>query len=263
MATDPLTIKSYNDHAHLWAGKMRSGKNYAHLFIEKPAMEKLLPNLQGKKILALGCGSGEEIELLRSKGAEDKNIIGIDISEKLIQIAKETYVDVDFQAMDMEKLSFENESFDLVYSSLALHYIDDWMQVLSEVYRVIKKSGQFVFSTHHPISWAAESISTSSDFIKGIGYKTSTQNRDEIKLIGTYLSKSSKETKWFNGQMKIKYFNKSLSEMFKEIQYAGFQITRFEEPRVLDEAKEKDFKFWKLHSEIPMFIVWDCKKTER
>src|SRR5688572_3548966 len=146
MSTDPKTIASYNQNAHAWAGKVRSGKNYAHVFIEKPAMAKLLENvgdLQSKKVLLIGCGSGEEVELLRTKGAKDENIIGTDISEKLIGIAKMTYPKVDFRIMDMESLAFENESFDLVYSSLALHYLEDWTKVLSEVFRVIKKSGQF------------------------------------------------------------------------------------------------------------------------
>lgn len=58
MPTDKKTIKSYNGYAAKWAQKLRSGNNYAHTFLEKPAMYKKLPNLKGKSVLCIGCGTG-------------------------------------------------------------------------------------------------------------------------------------------------------------------------------------------------------------
>ena len=65
---------------------MRSGKNIAHKFLEKPAMYKKLPDLKDKSILCIGCGTGEECEHLKSLGA--KRVVGIDISKGLIDFAK-------------------------------------------------------------------------------------------------------------------------------------------------------------------------------
>ena len=58
-----------------------------------------------------------QVELAK-KGAD---VTGVDISDGLITIAKESYPECDFKVMDMEKLEFTDESFDFAYSSLAIH----------------------------------------------------------------------------------------------------------------------------------------------
>ncbi|MBU1110766.1 hypothetical protein KKB83_04060 [Patescibacteria group bacterium] len=70
MATDKDTINSYNQYVKKWAGKLRSGKNIAHEYLEKPAMYKKLPNLSGKSVLCVGCGTGEECDYLLKQGAK-------------------------------------------------------------------------------------------------------------------------------------------------------------------------------------------------
>ena len=83
---------------------MRLGKNFAHMYLEKPAMYKKLPNLKNKTVLCIGCGSGEECEHLLS--LKPKRIIGIDLSKELIAIARESYPDIEFRVMDMTKMKF-------------------------------------------------------------------------------------------------------------------------------------------------------------
>lgn len=154
MPTDKDTIESYNQYAKKWANKMRRGENIAHKYLEKPAMYKKLPDLSGKSILCLGCGSGEECGFLLKQGA--KKVIGIDISKDLINLAKASYPKIEFHVMDAEKLAFADKTFDFVYSSLTLHYMADWIKPLKEIHRVLKNNGIFLFSTHHPIKWGAE-----------------------------------------------------------------------------------------------------------
>ena len=100
--------------------QLKKGEKRPHRFIEKPMMRELLPNLTGKKVLMLGCGTGEESLMLNEFGATD--IVGIDLSEESIRLAKESYPNCEFLVGDMHKLPFENDSFDFVYSSLAIHY---------------------------------------------------------------------------------------------------------------------------------------------
>src|SRR6266850_4009521 len=150
MSTDKNVIKWYNDNAEEYVKHVRNDKDSVyHTYYEKPAMYDLLPDLANKTVLSLGCGSGEDSEYLRKIGA--KKSVGIDISEKLIEIAKLSYSDCEFLAMDMEKLNFPEESFDLVYSSLAINYIEDWTNVFKEVYRVLKPNSFFLFSCGHPV----------------------------------------------------------------------------------------------------------------
>jgi len=146
MPTDKKTIKSYNEYALKWLEKMRSGKNIAHKFLEKPAMYKKLPNPKNKSVLCIGCGTGEECEHLKSLGA--KKVVGIDISKEMIDFAKKSYPDLEFLVMDMEKLNFSENSFDFVYSSLTMHYVNyvkSWTKTLRGVYKVLKKRRDISF----------------------------------------------------------------------------------------------------------------------
>jgi len=144
MPTDKGSIKEYNKNFKEWLNK----KGLAHSHLEKPAMYSLLGNVRGKTILCLGCGAGEECAYIKSLGA--KKVIGVDISKGLIKLAKRNFPDIEFKVMDMEKLKFAKSSFDLIYSSLVLHYVKNWVRVFNEVKKVLKKNGVFLFSTHHP-----------------------------------------------------------------------------------------------------------------
>lgn len=64
--------QAYNEHAGEWSLRLVSGNNnHAHSLLEKLAMAQLLLNLFGTKNLANGCGSGQELALLRYKSAQD------------------------------------------------------------------------------------------------------------------------------------------------------------------------------------------------
>jgi ubiquinone/menaquinone biosynthesis C-methylase UbiE len=116
-------------------------------------MYSQLGNVKGKIVLCLGCGAGEECAHIKFLGA--KKVIGIDISTSLINRAKENYPEIKFEVMDMEKLKFPKDYFDVVYSSLVVHYVPDWQKTLSQVKHVLKKNGIFLFSTHNPVYWSA------------------------------------------------------------------------------------------------------------
>lgn len=58
---------SYNEKANEWAERLRTGKNIAHEYLEKPAMYEKLPGLKSKRVLCVGCGSGEECDYLSKK----------------------------------------------------------------------------------------------------------------------------------------------------------------------------------------------------
>ena len=160
MSTDLKTIDWYNKHASDYTEHVRNPKDSIyHAYYEKPAMYSLVPDLAEKIVLSLGSGSGEDSSHLKSLGA--KRSVGIDIAEELVKIAQASHPKCEFHVMDMEKLDFPDESFDFVYSSLALHYIENWTQVFDEVWRILKPGSYFLFSCIHPIRSAM--IETKSD----------------------------------------------------------------------------------------------------
>lgn len=153
-----------------------NGVKPAHRFVEKPMMKSMIPNLKSKKVLMLGCGTGEESILLESFGVLPKDIVGIDLSSNSIKIAKESYPDIEFVIGDINDLPFDSNSFDFVYSSLAVHYSKTPEKIYREVYRVLKKDGLFLFSVAHPLRWSSEEKNIDGETIRLIGCSKSDQD---------------------------------------------------------------------------------------
>lgn len=255
MATDKKTIKSYDDYAVKWAEKMRSGKNTAHRFLEKPAMYKKLPNLRNKSVLCIGCGTGEECERLKSLGAE--RVVGIDISKGLIDWAKKSYPRLEFRVMDMEKMDFPPESFDLIYSSLTLHYVKDWKKTLRGIHKILKKNGAFLFSTHHPVRWGAEVKKSKVKNSYLMGYEKYRTGRS--KVFGDYFKTRKIDDVWFN-EFKVSYYHRSLSAIIDDVLKSGFVISDFIEPKPLKSVRKEKQNFYDIHTKIPLFMIFELKK---
>lgn len=102
----------------------------------------------GERILDLGCGNGRIAELFKDKNVE---YIGVDNSEKLIDLAKKTYESnkVKFVVADGLNLPFPDNYFDKVFSIAVLHHIPSRElrdKFLKETHRVLKKEGMAVFT---------------------------------------------------------------------------------------------------------------------
>jgi ubiquinone/menaquinone biosynthesis C-methylase UbiE len=118
---------------------------------EWPALRALLPELRGLEVLDLGCGFGWFCRWARQQGAAD--VLGVDISEKMLTRAKAATEDgsITYIQADMEQIELPADSLDLVYSSLALHYVENLSRLMSQVYRALVPGGSLVFSVEHPI----------------------------------------------------------------------------------------------------------------
>ncbi|HBE9080344.1 class I SAM-dependent methyltransferase [Serratia fonticola] len=118
---------------------------------EWPTIRSILPDLQGKKVVDLGCGYGWFCRSAREQGAAQ--VLGMDLSEKMLGKAKEMTEDpaIEYRQQDLEALQLPAASFDLVYSSLTLHYIEDLGKLFSTVYQALVNGGEFIFTAEHPI----------------------------------------------------------------------------------------------------------------
>lgn len=114
-------------------------------------LEKLLPDFCGKRVLDLGCGYGWHCSYAAEHGA--KSVLGTDISEKMLDMAKirNAHPAVSYCRCAMEDLEFDEGSFDIVLSSLALHYISDFSELVEKIYGWLTYGGCFVFSVEHPV----------------------------------------------------------------------------------------------------------------
>lgn len=253
MSTDAKSIQWYEDNADGYTAHVRNpDESIYHSLYEKPAMYSLVPDIAGKRVISLGCGSGEDSHYLKGLGAAVS--VGIDISSKLVQIATASYPDCVFRQMNMESLSFDDEQFDFVYSSLAIHYIEDWTQVFKEVFRVLKPGSHFLFSANHPVK--SSMVMTENDEEKQvrqfslIKYK----NPRRVEVIGNYLERRPLDDGLGNmGDVTV--WHKSVGEVVQEATGAGFVIDAFVEPIPLEQMKQISERDYEKLLKIPEFMI--------
>lgn len=118
---------------------------------EWQTLKALLPDFKGRRLLDLGCGYGWHCIYAMEQGAV--SALGIDISEKMLQIAREktSYTQVEYQCCAMEDLEVPAASFDVALSSLAFHYVEQYIKIVDKVYDSLVTGGSFVFSVEHPV----------------------------------------------------------------------------------------------------------------
>ncbi len=248
-----MPLDSYTDYTQKWQSKRQSGKHFAHDFLEKPAIFSLLPDLHDKSILALGCGSGEECGFMMESGA--KYVKGIDLSKGLIEQAKYTYPEVEFDTCDIGQMSFGDNQYDVVFSSLTLHYIQDWQPLLNQIKNSLKPNGKLIFSTHHPVKWGSETTRSKESNEFKLGYKKYKHaGSDSFVVYGDYLNFRAIEDTFF-GQMKVHYYHRSVSHIFDELKQTGFQVNQLLEPIPDPNNKQLPKDFVEVYSKIPLFLV--------
>lgn len=115
------------------------------------ALQQLLPPLKGAHLLDLGCGYGWHCLYAMQQGAA--TALGVDLSEKMLEVARQKtpYEQVRYLRMPIEDIDFEPNSFDVVLSSLAFHYVASFQNICQRVHRCLAPGGHFVFSVEHPI----------------------------------------------------------------------------------------------------------------
>ncbi|MGA9867388.1 MAG: class I SAM-dependent methyltransferase [Acetobacteraceae bacterium] len=175
------------DNPEFFEGYSRLGRSVEGLdgAAEWPALRRLLPAMRGLKVLDLGCGFGWFCRWARGQGAA--RVLGIDVSERMLARARADDPDatINYKRDDLERLDLAAGSFDLAYSSLALHYIEDLSALLAKVHRALLPGGHLVFSVEHPIFTAPSHPDWSLD-----------ANGREIWPVDGYLAEGSRTTDW-------------------------------------------------------------------
>jgi SAM-dependent methyltransferase len=141
------------DNPDFFAGYSRLGRSVEGLdgAAEWPSLRAMLPEMAGLKVLDLGCGFGWFCRWAREAGAAE--VLGLDVSERMLERARATTDDaaIRYERADAEKLALPEAAFDLVYSSLVLHYVVRAEELLATLHRALAPRGRLVFSMEHPI----------------------------------------------------------------------------------------------------------------
>lgn len=229
--------------------KLRDNPSSANAIMEKPAFFSLCPNFMGKSVLDLGCGYGENCREFSRLGAS--KVVGIDISDKMLEIAKsENDCDnVSFIQMSMNDLSTCEGKFDVVLSSLAVHYIENFDKLLTSIYGLLNDNGIFIFSQEHPLTTALK---------KGPRWSRDESGNIVHYNLTDYSDLGERKTTWIVDNV-IKY-HRSFSAILNALISAGFVIEKVVEP-LPNEATMEQYPSYKKYWHKPDLLLIRVRKS--
>lgn len=233
---DSVSLESYEEMAE-WYFEYIDKKPF-NAYYERPATISLLPDVKGKKVLDAGCAAGWYTKWLLDKGA---SVIALDFSPNMIKMTKERVGDkAEIIRADLnEPLSFiQDESIDVVVSSLTLHYIKNWDIVMSEFNRILKKNGQLVFSVHHPFM----------DF--------TVFNKEN------YFSTEIIDDEWetHKGNVKVQFYRRPLNKIVSPVIENGFIIEKLLEPMPIEQFRIEHPELYDKLTKRPQFLFFRAIK---
>ena len=236
---DPDTISEeevtqhWDDNADVWTEHVRKGWDTYREHLNNPAFLKLVGNLKSKKVLDAGCGEGYNTRIFSRMGA---TMTGVDISPRLIEHARKAEqtepLGIRYETASFTDLSiFNDEAFDTVVSTMALMDSPDYEKAIAEIYRVLRKNGDFFFSVSHPCFMT-----------KGFGWITDRNNNQEKLAVSGYFSKTQWIERWQFSQVPeeqrkdipqfaIPRFPRTLAEYINPLIQTGFILKKISEPR--------------------------------
>ncbi len=230
------------DDPHFFAGYATLDRSVKGLdgAPEWPALQAMLPPLQGQRILDLGCGYGWFCRYARDNHAA--SVVGLDISEKMLAQARNmtTGEGISYQREDLDTLTLAADSFELVYSSLALHYLQDIERLLVTIYQALTPGGMLIFSAEHPIYTASLTQGWIKDKTGQLSWP-----------VNHYQQEGERISNWFAEGVKKQH--RKLATWINALIGAGFEIVCVDEwgpsaeqiaaNPALDEEKERPMVF--------------------
>ena len=231
-------VDCWNDKADQWKNWVGKNGDKNRIFNSDPVLWQFVGDVQGKKVLDAGCGTGYLSLQFSQKGA---TVVGVDLSDKMIDLAnaeaKESNQAVKF-AVDScsELLTVEDQSIDVVVSNYVLMDVPDFRGAVKAFYRVLKPNGKAVLVFSHPCF---------NQFAEGEMYF------DEIKKAET----------WGPFQSDFIFFHRPLSEYWKTFVSAGFQVVQFDEPVAKDPTVPGFKQEWlSTYRKRPWSVAFELRK---
>lgn len=199
--------------------ELRNNQDNYNILIEQTAIKKLLPDLKGKTILDLGCGYGNNCIDFINKGAV--SVVGIDISYNMLEVAKKENSNelVEYMLMDMSEIGSLTQKFDLVFSSLAFHYVKDFTKLIYNIRSLLNAGGTLLYSQEHPYTTAPKVGPTWT--------KDECGNKIHYNL-SDYMHSGKRYSKWFIDN--VEKYHRPISEVINSIISQGFIINNIVEP---------------------------------
>jgi len=211
---------------------------------EWASLRALLPAMGGLRVLDLGCGFGWFCRWAREQGAA--RVLGVDVSERMLTraIAETHDAAISYVKADLEGFEAPADDFDLAFSALALHYIENLAALLATCHAALAPGGRLVFSVEHPIFTAPADPRWSVD---DTGHSTWPVDR--------YLDEGPRSTNWLaEGVIKQ---HRTIGTYIDLLRRAGFTILHVNEWGP-SSAQIASCPEWANERERPPFLLMAC-----
>lgn len=258
--------QQWNEAARSWIEFVRSGKNYYSEYLNGPALRRMIGNVEGKRVLDIGCGEGYCSRIFAKAGAE---VTGIDISEIMIKAAREEErrhpLGVKYLVADAAKLDMlDSECFDVAFCYMAMGDIENYEGAIAEASRVLKTGGRFVVVMEHPCF--------STRFIDGKrvgGWETRVREDGSKEYlyyrVEDYSQRHSFAFEWKHDRLSSSFvttgFHRTLSDYVNALVEHGLAVQRLDEPQPMEEGVRVHPPM-KKHYRVPQSIVIEAIKME-
>jgi SAM-dependent methyltransferase len=242
------------DNPKFFAGysEMRRTQSGLNEVLEQPAMSSLLPVIRGS-VLDLGCGDGGQCIKLLDLGAN--SVVGVDLSQNMICAAHERAAGRDrikFQCAAIEDFTSPKETFDLVISSLAFHYVADLGALFRNIHVWLKNSGTLVFSIEHPVVTCVQGIHP--------GWHRGNNNEKCHWQVDCYSDEGERRSRWIvDGVLK---YHRTVSTIVNALADSGFRIVRMLEPHAIENAEQEKPSLLEERRRPP-FLLIKARKMEQ
>lgn len=192
---------------------------------------------KGDTVIDLGSGAGNDAFIARSIVGDDGRVIGIDMTEIMIELARKNALklnlqNVEFRLGDIENIPLSNNRADVVVSNCVLNLVPDKLKVFSEIYRILKPGGHFNISDIVLEGELPETIIKEAEMYAGC-VSGAIQKNDYLNMI----KQNGFENITINKEKKItipeailkNYLNETQLEEFKNSNIGIYSITVFAE----------------------------------
>ncbi len=210
-----MSNNGWEKSAPAWIADMGEHGDFGRRFVLDPVMLPLALARGAKSALDVGCGEGRFCRMLAARGIK---ATGADPTRALIEHARTVDPDGAYVEAPAEKLPFDDASFDLAVSYLALIDIEDYRAGISEMARVLKPGGALLIATLNGFNTAGAESGWIRDAFGNLRHYP----------VDHYLDERAFWTEWRG--IRIVNHHRPLQAYMQALLGAGLTLTHFEEP---------------------------------
>ena len=241
----------WNRVAHDWDTQVGGDGDDNRILKSDPVLWKFVGDVVGLTVLDAGCGTGYLSPKLHERGA---NVIGIDFSEKMIEIAHAKAPNIDYRVDSCSVLgTVDDGSIDIVIANYVLMDTPDLDETMKAFNRVLRIDGVAIVIFSHPCFPQGRATASASGY--GIQYHWEFPYFEQGKCV---------DPPWGHFTSEFIWFHRPLSAYWKAFKTAGFDVVDFEEPRVTEERHHLAENEKKLNNSKsrPYSVAFKLQKTK-